>query len=213
MVIADTKEGVRAMAVERGDWPELKAEYVAGSMSIRELAEKHDIPFCTLQYRSSKDKWGPARREYRKKLVETTLKKDRSRRASACVKQLQAMGRAAEHATHAIERICSDAEQFHRHLVQERDAQGAQDVRERVYAKGDTRALRELAAAMKDLVAVIRDVHGVPTLQDQATMELAREKMELDRQKAALASDVDDDETGVVILPPVQDKAGPPSQG
>jgi hypothetical protein len=180
---------------------------------VREMAEKHGIPYFTIRSRATKERWGDERKKHRLKLAETTLKKDRSRRASACIKQLQTMGRAAEHATHAIERICSDAEQFNRHLVQVRDAEGTQDVQERVYTKGDTRALRELAAAMKDLVSVIRDVHGVPTLQDQAAMELAREKMELDRQKAALSADIDDDETGVVILPPVQDKAGPPSQG
>lgn len=201
------------MPEEIADWPVLKAEYAAGRLSVREIAEKYSIPFSTVQHQAKNGRWGQARKEYRQKLVEATLKKDRSRRASACVKQLQAMGRAAEMATQAIERICSDAEQFHRHLIQVRDADGSQGAQERVYAKGDTRALRELAAAMKDLVAVIRDVNGIPTLQDQATMELAREKMELDRQKAALSADIDDDETGVVILPPVQDKAGPPSQG
>lgn len=116
-------------------------------------------------------------------------------------------------ATRAIERICSDAEQFNRHLIQVRDADGSQGVQERAYKKGDTRALRELAAAMKDLVSVIRDVNGIPTLQEARQLEIAQGRLDLDRQKAALASDVDDDETGVVILPPVQDKAGPPSQG
>jgi uncharacterized protein YjcR len=195
------------------DWLQLRTEYVTGCTSVREMAEKHGVPYYTMRSRATKERWGDERKKHRLKLAETTLKKDRSRRASACIKQLQTMGRAAEHATHAIERICSDAEQFHRHLVQERDAQGAQDVRERVYAKGDTRALRELAAAMKDLVAVIRDVHGIPSVQEAQQLEIAQERLELDRQKAALSADIDDDETGVVILPPVQDKAGPPSQG
>lgn len=201
------------MPQEVADWAAMKAEYAAGALSVRELAEKHGLTVGTVQYRARMDKWGPARREHRKNLVESTLKRDRSRRASACMRQLQTMGKAAEHATHAIERICSDAEQFHRHLVQVRDAKGIQGAEERVFDKGDTRALRELAAAMKDLVAVIRDVHGIPTVQEARQLEIAQERLALDRQKAALASDVDDDETGVVILPAVQDKPAPPPEG
>jgi pyoverdine/dityrosine biosynthesis protein Dit1 len=166
------------------DWIPLKSEYTATNTSLREMAEKTGIPFNTIRDRAFKDKWGAARKEYRDKLIQSTIKKIASRQASECAKQLASVGKSAELATRAIERMMGDDQQFQRHIVQVRDAEGAQDVQERVYEKMDTKALRELAATLKDLVAVIRDVNGLPTLQEQKAMELADKRLQLDQQQA-----------------------------
>ena len=51
------------------DWNALKAEYVAGTMSYRELAEKHNIPPSTLMKAATKGKWREGRTKYGESLV------------------------------------------------------------------------------------------------------------------------------------------------
>lgn len=45
------------------DWKKLKAEYIAGGISYRKLAEKHDVPFHTLRKQAAKEHWRELRDE------------------------------------------------------------------------------------------------------------------------------------------------------
>lgn len=73
-------------------------------------------------------------------------------------------------------------------------------MQERVYGKYDTKALREFAGALKDLVSVIRDVYGLPTIKEQKAMDIADKRVLLYEQRIA-CTDVEDTECGVVLLP------------
>ena len=39
------------------DWDVIKAEYIAGGISYRELADKYGVPFSTLSQRAMREKW------------------------------------------------------------------------------------------------------------------------------------------------------------
>lgn len=184
------------------DWTSLKNEYAVTNLSLRLMAEKHGISFSTIKDRARRDKWTSARKIYREEYTQNTIRKTASKAASACVKQLASVGMAAELATKAIELMMHDPEQFQRHLIHVRDAEGPQDVQERVYNKYDTKALREFAGALKDLVSVIRDVYGLPTIKEQMGMEIAEKRLLIYEQRTG-CTDVEDTECGVVILPPV----------
>lgn len=45
------------------DWKKLKAEYIAGGISYRKLAEKHKVPFHTLRKQAAKEHWRELRDE------------------------------------------------------------------------------------------------------------------------------------------------------
>lgn len=45
------------------DWKKLKAEYIAGGISYRKLAEKHNVPFHTLRKQAAKEHWRELRDE------------------------------------------------------------------------------------------------------------------------------------------------------
>lgn len=57
------------------NWRKLKAEYVAGGISQRKLAEKHGIPFGTLQRQARLKKWGNARQKAEAKAIENVTQK------------------------------------------------------------------------------------------------------------------------------------------
>ena len=51
------------------DWNKLKAEYVAGGISYRELAKKHGVSFSTLRNIAIREKWTELREQARNKAV------------------------------------------------------------------------------------------------------------------------------------------------
>ena len=57
------------------NWRRIKAEYVAGGISQRQLAEKHGVPVTTLTRRAKKEKWTAKRRAAEDKAVEKTSEK------------------------------------------------------------------------------------------------------------------------------------------
>lgn len=52
------------------DYSSLRAEYVAGSMSLRELAEQHGASLTALHKRSSREGWQAAREKFGRDLIE-----------------------------------------------------------------------------------------------------------------------------------------------
>ena len=62
------------------DWKKLKAEYVAGGISYRELAKKYDVKFSNLKNVAVKEKWAALREQAKNKsttkLVENISKQN-----------------------------------------------------------------------------------------------------------------------------------------
>lgn len=54
------------------DWKKLKAEYIAGDISYRKLAEKHGVSFSTLKEQARRGKWTELREKSRHK-ADTTF--------------------------------------------------------------------------------------------------------------------------------------------
>lgn len=50
------------------DWVKLKNEYLTTNISLRGLAEKHNIPFSTVNARSSREEWGKQKPEIQNKI-------------------------------------------------------------------------------------------------------------------------------------------------
>jgi hypothetical protein len=57
------------------NWRKIKAEYVAGGISQRALAKKHNVPFGTLQRRARAEKWNSKRKKADDKAIEKTAQK------------------------------------------------------------------------------------------------------------------------------------------
>jgi len=57
------------------NWRKIKAEYIAGGISQRALAEKYGVPFGTLQRRTRKEQWTKKRRDAEEKAIEKVSQK------------------------------------------------------------------------------------------------------------------------------------------
>ena len=62
------------------DWKRIKAEYIAGGISLRELSEKHGVSFSTIQKKSMEEKWGELRKKSRikseEKIIDAVISKE-----------------------------------------------------------------------------------------------------------------------------------------
>ena len=72
------------------------------------------------------------------------------------------------------------------------------DTEERIYTKKDTKALKDLTGAVKDLLYSVRNLYGLPTQGEREAQRIAAERLEMDRRKAQL--DEDSDKTITVEL-------------
>ena len=67
---------VRGDSVKQGvSWRKIKAEYIAGGISQRALAEKHHVSLATLERRAKKEKWTTSRKEAEGKAIEKVAEK------------------------------------------------------------------------------------------------------------------------------------------
>jgi hypothetical protein len=55
------------------DWKRIKAQYIAGGVSLRELSEKHGVSFSTIQKKSMEEKWSDLRKRQGRKTEEKLI--------------------------------------------------------------------------------------------------------------------------------------------
>jgi len=173
------------------DWNGIRCEYVTGAMSYKALAKKHRIQPNTLSKRGKEEGWPEQRRKFRDdvaaRAIEGAADKEAARLANV-IKSADAMGE-------VMARIFEDADQFHRHIVI--DGRGASE--ERMFDKIDTRAIRDLTGAMKDMTFVLRNLHNLPTQAEKEAQRIAAERLNMDKRKADL--DENTDRTITVVMP------------
>ncbi len=62
------------------DWKRIKAEYIAGGVSLRRLSEKYGVSFSTIQKKSMEEKWSILRkkrgRKAEEKIIEAVVSKE-----------------------------------------------------------------------------------------------------------------------------------------
>lgn len=66
-------------------WRTIKAEYIAGGISLQKLAEKHGVSFSTIQKKSMEEKWGDLRKKSRRKAEEKIIETVSSKEAKRAV--------------------------------------------------------------------------------------------------------------------------------
>lgn len=175
------------------NWEELQTEYVTTNTSYRKMAAKYGMHPNTIFNMAKKQGWTDARKQYREKIVTKATDSCATKDAQKLVRlQLAADGLAS-----AIDVALQDKQQLQRHLVHEGNGSERKLV-ERELQKIDARAARDLAAALKDLTATMRNLYGLPSKQEQDELEIKRQRLELEKQRQfQLPEDID---TGVVVM-------------
>ena len=129
------------------EWDKIEHEYVCGKMDMAELARKHKIPLRTFYARAEVRKFSEKREKYRNQTREKAIARAQARDA----RTLGNLQSALDKASRLLNRYITDEDTlFGRVLV---TADGIQEYRAR---KMDTKAMRDMTAAMREVSAAIK---------------------------------------------------------
>lgn len=187
-------------------WGKIRAEYVTSPqrISYRDLAEKWGVSFATLSRRARAEHWFRRRKEHEKKTYEKTLQKAAEKQAEKMSAELIAAEKASAEIINIALGILTDPGQFQRHLVKLRHGYGegayTEELAEEERTVADARRLKDIATALETATKLSRTLKGILDEPVRQKLDIEREKLEIDRTKAGLG-DEDEEETGIVVLP------------
>ena len=150
--------------------------------------------------------WSGLRKKFRKKVEKKTMEK--ISRKKAC--ELAKIGDCADKLVRLIDDSLNDTATVRQTIVKivpSEDDEDEAEVEEYCLQKLDTKYLRQMTAAMKDLMEILRDVYGKPNTVERANMKNARERVEIEKAKAAAGIPTDDEEYGIIEIPAVLEEA------
>lgn len=175
------------MLDKKTDWKKIRKEYVIGKDSYRALAEKYGVSRQRLGIVARKEKWSDERRRYREQINNKTLQqistKVADKQIADEVQYFMTLQTAAQKGTEKALEIIDQLDQY-------TNSDG----------NIDPYVLRCLMAALKDAHSVLRAAYDVPTRVELANLDIARQRLEIERQKLNVA-DEEDKDTGIVIIP------------
>ena len=160
--------------IEKADWNAIRAEYIGGTASQRELAEKYGVSEAYLIKKANKEHWKRDRDEAVKKGIE------KGQRKAADV--------IADNATVAARIRSKLLQKLEREIDALPDSVGSEtrnSVVERTAGKGKS-VIKEAAKAYKlrDLAAAYKDLTADMVTTDTAGSELLQSLMELERSRS-----------------------------
>ena len=154
------------------DWLKIKAEYIAGGISYRKLAEKHGVSFSQLKDVAVKEKW----RELKEQAAEKATTKFVDKEASRAAERLSRIVAASDSLLEAIETTING------------------------YIAGEImlsgKDIKSLSGAIKDIKDVQNIKHPLDVEEQQARIANLRrqaEREEVDHEiKVVIASELED---------------------
>lgn len=181
------------------DWDAIKQEYISTNISQKELAQKHGVSVSSLGKKCAAEGWSGLRKKFRKKVEKKTMEK--ISRKKAC--ELAKIGVCADKLVRIIDDSLNDTTTVRQTIVKvvpNEDGEDGAEVEEYCLQKLDTKYLREMTAAMKDLMVILRDVYGKPNKVDQASIDASRERVKIEQAKAAAGMPTDGEDQGVIEI-------------
>ena len=160
------------------DWERIRAQYIAGTASCRELAMAHGLQTSQVARRCRQEGWQAQRRQ------------------GGPQERLEVLMELSQRLCAVVERALADEEQFYRYVVQ-RNEQYAEPVEDdqghlvtkrrwtevQTLPKVDTKALGEITGTLQRLTGLIRDLWERPGVREAHRMRLEEQRLELAKQK------------------------------
>ncbi len=174
------------MGANTVDWNAVRTTYVTSTKSYRQIAKEHGISASLAQKRGKAEGWPVQRLKFQREAAERAIAAEVDNEAN----RLGCILRAANAMSRVIEGIYADPDQFYRHLVQV-TCSGDGETVERIYRKADTRAIKDLTGALKDMTWVLRNLNNLPTQAEAEAQRIAAERLNMDKRRFEVESGAD----------------------
>ena len=150
------------------NWESIRAEYVTGDMSLRQLARDHDMPFSTLKKHLETHDFAKERDAYRRRVAQKATE-DAERRDVAALSRLMT---ATERATDIVGDAMTNDTIYG--YLSTKLAENDEETGEKKpggltitkLPKADTRAIVNLTSAIKNLALTIKTINPDATAAD-----------------------------------------------
>lgn len=128
------------------DWGKISLEYITGTESLAELAERLNIPMGTIRKHAQAEGWNRKRESQRKRVEKKALDRDAARKA----KVLDRLTRSAERLIRTFDRYIQDDPTIHNQSYMSGGM-----LYEKRLNMANTKAIRNLSGTLRDAAAVI----------------------------------------------------------
>lgn len=181
---------------EKTDWEAVRAEYVSDSKcTYRSLAEKYGVSANAIAVRSRGENWRQMRRERSESISRMIIEK----RTQEDVERFLQVSNTAQALVDRIEAAVNDDKQFYRYIVDSCDPilgatledSPVPQKSEVIFSKMDTKSLREMTAALRDALEILRRANRIPTVEQQLQHDAFMARLSFDRERFA-SGDRDD---------------------
>lgn len=174
------------------DWVPIRAEYIAGQMGYRKLAEKYGVSENALYAHAKKENWSADRKKYREKRGADLV----ARYARMDTRRMEAIFRASEKMADRLAAMMEDETQFNRYLVREKQTG---ELREETLDVYNTKAMKNTVAMLREMNKQMRSLYRIPTQAEAEAQHIARRRLEIEEEKLRGAN-VEESETGVIEM-------------
>ena len=147
------------------NWEKLEKEYISTKIGYRALADKYKISERQVSRHGSEHNWVEKRQQFVSKVSAEVEKSLIQTETDKRVKELQAIGEAADILKDAVLEACRDPKQLYRRSFYNTDKD---EVVEYETSKIDGGALNQLVRALDKLTDIIRDVNGIRSEEKDA---------------------------------------------
>ncbi len=159
-------------------WEEIKTEYITTQTSYKKLAEKYGVSPGTVADRGRFERWGEERRKYLQKTVQKSLDKIGDQQAENLVRVDALADQLLDKLGQAIDELDMTVV---RHKEKEKTEEKETLIEYEEFKPGgvvDRKALRQLAASLKDLKQIKAIQSELDKLEQEARIESLRRRME-----------------------------------
>ena len=159
----DKKPTKKSKNVGKINWEKLEKEYISTKIGYRALADKHKISSRQVMRYGSEHGWVEKRRQFVGKVSAEVEKSLIQNETDKTVRELQAIGDAADILKDEILKACRDPKQLYKRSFYSTDKG---EVVEYETSKIDGGALNQLVKALDKLTDIIRDVRCIERIEN-----------------------------------------------
>ena len=188
------------------DWKAIKTEYITTDTSYRKLAQKHGVSFQAICHRSKEEGWIAAREHHTNKTVSKAVEKISSKKAD----KMARIDDLADKLLEKLEQAITELDlQLYKHTDKTKVIEYKNDLRPDKPTKETIHEEEKLLEAksivdrqgLKQIASALKDIKEVKMLRSELDRQEQEARIAALRQKA-VNSDADEDETGVIFMPP-----------
>ena len=188
------------------DWQAIKTEYITTDTSYRKLAQKYGIHYKVISERGKDEKWVELRSQHRDKTITKALGKISNKQAD----KMARIDDLADKLLEKLEQAITELDlQLAKHTDKTKTIEYNNDLRpdkptkEVVHEEEKLLEVKSIVdrQGLKQIASALKDIKEVKMLRSELDKQEQEARIAALRQKS-MTGDGDDDDTGVILLPP-----------